>query len=505
VTQQTQQQGASQGPVKKRILVVDDNDDFRTVLSMSLQSKGYAISQAASGKEAALTLAAQSFDAILSDIEMPDLNGIQLLALLSTIKCPSPVLLMTGHEPTGYLEDAKKHGVAGFLLKPFSTQFLIERLEKVLSGFRPDVNAPPAAPQQRPASSFTASANTAASNPMLQAAPLAQVEPASLQMVGLEDLFVGKTLEFDLYILDSEGRPRRIGENRKEMDPHLRSAAKTGRFGDIYAVRSEYETVVMKNLGLLGSGRPNTDPPAEPAKQTEVLGTVQEKGIARLRCESVDPKLFRLCWSLSEVCLGIAVRQPGLALFVDDLLKESHDSLSRAVGTSVYSLLICHRLGWRSPATLYKIAFGAILHDIGLILVPESVRLKPDSQREIPERDDYERHPLHGVKLLRDVGLVAEEFTQIVGQHHENRLGTGYPARLREQAIFPLARVVALSNQFVDSILGGPGNAPMKVTDAWALMTGGLRGSFTPQVLQALGEVIGAPPETLVVRSSVSK
>jgi len=484
---------------KKRILVVDDNDDFRTVLCMSLQAKGYVISQASSGKEAAMILASQSFDAILSDIEMPELSGIQLIALLNTINCPSPVLLMTGHEPTGYLEDAKKHGVAGFLLKPFSTQFLVERLEKVLAGFRPDVSAPP---QKAPATEKRP--NSGSVPDPLTKAPVAQVQLSSLQLVGLEELFVGKTLEFDLYILDSDGRPRRIGENRRDMDPHLRAAAKSGRFGDAYALRSDYEAIVMKNLGLLGGGRlSSSESPADPERQSQVLQKIQEQGVSRLRCESVDPKLFKLCWSLSEVCLGIAVKQPGLSLFVDELLNPAHDSLTRAIGTSVYSLLISHRLGWRSPATLYKLAFGAVLHDIGLLLVPESVRLKPDSEREIQEREEFERHPIHGVKLLRDLGLIAEEFAQIVGQHHENRLGTGYPGKLREQGIFPLARVVAIADSFVDQILGAPGVIPKNVPGAWAhLSSGANRTTFAAQVLQALGEVLGAPIEAFSSRTA---
>src|SRR5690349_14072130 len=83
-------------PESANILVVDDEGAIRYSISKTLQRVGYQVSAAASGEEALEMLAEQNFDVVLTDIRMPGLTGVELLAKIKEKAPDSIVILMTG-------------------------------------------------------------------------------------------------------------------------------------------------------------------------------------------------------------------------------------------------------------------------------------------------------------------------------------------------------------------------------------------------------------------------
>src|SRR5690606_37650754 len=81
---------------------------------------------------------------------------------------------------------------------------------------------------------------------------------------------------------------------------------------------------------------------------------------------------------------------------------------------------------------------------------------KPKSQMTYDEVQLYESHPYRGMQMLVELGIVPDDVTSIVYEHHENAIGMGYPRRLRNPKIHPLARVVALADEFVNLTVSNP-------------------------------------------------
>jgi HD-GYP domain-containing protein (c-di-GMP phosphodiesterase class II) len=101
-----------------------------------------------------------------------------------------------------------------------------------------------------------------------------------------------------------------------------------------------------------------------------------------------------------------------------------------------------------SEATLYVLAQGAMLHDVGKIGVPEAVLSKPDRLTD-EEFALMRRHPLLGVEICQP--LHSRTITQalpIIRSHHERIDGRGYPDRLAGEEIPLLARIVAISDAY---------------------------------------------------------
>lgn len=116
------------------ILAVDDQKSMREMVRIVLESGGHQVTIAEDGVEALAIARAQSFDLVISDINMPNMNGISLvskLKLLPAFKF-TPILMLTT-ETSSYKKDkAKALGASGWLTKPFDPPRLINAVTKLL-------------------------------------------------------------------------------------------------------------------------------------------------------------------------------------------------------------------------------------------------------------------------------------------------------------------------------------------------------------------------------------
>ncbi len=118
------------------ILVVDDEPAVLEVCRRVLQRSGYHVVAAASGAEALARFQAERFDLLLSDIKMPDLDGLEVLRRVKEINPAIPVVLITGFGTLETAIRAVQLGAAGFLLKPFHGEDLSRAVEEALSKSR---------------------------------------------------------------------------------------------------------------------------------------------------------------------------------------------------------------------------------------------------------------------------------------------------------------------------------------------------------------------------------
>ena len=116
--------------MKKRILVVEDEDKLRRILELQLLDSGYDVVKAATAEEA-LPLIDRS-DLILTDLKLPGMTGIEMLQLVRRQDSHVPVIVMTAFGTVENAVDAMKAGAADFLLKPFSLDHLTTVVNKAL-------------------------------------------------------------------------------------------------------------------------------------------------------------------------------------------------------------------------------------------------------------------------------------------------------------------------------------------------------------------------------------
>ncbi len=118
-------------PERPKILVVDDEEAMREVLQRRLRGRGFRVRTAADGEEAVRLAAQFAPDAILSDVVLPDLSGLDLLAKFRAGDGAPPVILITAHGTIDLAVEAMKGGALDFLTKPLDYDRLVAILDTV--------------------------------------------------------------------------------------------------------------------------------------------------------------------------------------------------------------------------------------------------------------------------------------------------------------------------------------------------------------------------------------
>ena len=117
-----------------KILAVDDSKSMRQMVSMSLKSAGHDVTEAEDGVIAFDIAKTQSFDLIVTDINMPNMNGIELIHALRAL--PNfkftPILCLTTESSGDMKQKGKEAGATGWIVKPFSPEKLLSVINRVL-------------------------------------------------------------------------------------------------------------------------------------------------------------------------------------------------------------------------------------------------------------------------------------------------------------------------------------------------------------------------------------
>lgn len=111
-----------------RILVVEDERDLNRVISKRLESEGYSVDRCFDGEEALDFIDVGEFDAIIMDIMMPRINGIEVLKQMRSRNNTTPVLLLTARDGIGDRVNGLDAGADDYLVKPFAFEELLARI-----------------------------------------------------------------------------------------------------------------------------------------------------------------------------------------------------------------------------------------------------------------------------------------------------------------------------------------------------------------------------------------
>lgn len=115
------------------ILVVDDDTSMRMALCETLESCGYLVEAAANGSEALDKFRAGAFEAVITDMRMPGMSGMDVLKSIKKISPESPVILITAYGTVNTAVEAMKEGASDFIMKPFSLEDIEFVVKNVLA------------------------------------------------------------------------------------------------------------------------------------------------------------------------------------------------------------------------------------------------------------------------------------------------------------------------------------------------------------------------------------
>lgn len=117
-----------------KILAVDDSASMRQMVSFTLQGAGYEVVEASDGQDALSKAKQNQVDLVLSDVNMPVMDGIALIKQLRTLPNYkfTPILMLTTESAADKKSEGKAAGATGWIVKPFNPDQLLNTIKKVL-------------------------------------------------------------------------------------------------------------------------------------------------------------------------------------------------------------------------------------------------------------------------------------------------------------------------------------------------------------------------------------
>ncbi|MBF5096425.1 response regulator [Azospirillum sp. INR13] len=119
--------------VKKKVMTVDDSRTMRDMVSFTLRGAGYDVVEAADGQQAMSAIATNKVDLVITDLNMPVMDGLTLIRRLRAIPAHRtlPILMLTTEADESKKSEGRAAGATGWIVKPFNPDKLVSVVQKV--------------------------------------------------------------------------------------------------------------------------------------------------------------------------------------------------------------------------------------------------------------------------------------------------------------------------------------------------------------------------------------
>ncbi|WP_211112234.1 response regulator [Azospirillum soli] len=119
--------------VKKKVLTVDDSRTMRDMVAFTLKGAGYEVVEAGDGQQALSVIAANKVDLVITDLNMPVMDGLTLIRRLRATPAHKtlPILMLTTEADEKKKAEGRSVGATGWIVKPFNPEKLISVVQKV--------------------------------------------------------------------------------------------------------------------------------------------------------------------------------------------------------------------------------------------------------------------------------------------------------------------------------------------------------------------------------------
>jgi len=125
--------GATMNNDKKRILVVEDDEEMRSLLKDFIEAEGFEIDSVSNGSEAFRKLAKESFDLIITDVRMPGLTGLDILPGIRKLQPEASIIVITAFGSEEVSRRAFERGATAYLEKPIHLENLRDLVQRIVS------------------------------------------------------------------------------------------------------------------------------------------------------------------------------------------------------------------------------------------------------------------------------------------------------------------------------------------------------------------------------------
>jgi putative nucleotidyltransferase with HDIG domain len=503
-----------EGLSKETILFVDDEESILDVASEFFQVKGYDVHIAQNGRRAIEILEQEKIDCCFTDINMPEMDGLELAERIRTCDNSIPVIVMTGYPSLDNTIRTLKNGVVDFLIKPVNLNQMEICLRRVLRErhlfvenilLKQEVESKERLEKLNHELLYKVEELNILNRIMREFAAIGTTADVFQHLIDMT-VDVSHADESRFYVInEAVKRPFEVACTRSGVDG--RSACPDG---EATAGRRAMEQVIMDTVSdripLLiteNCGAKGLSPDIRSCMVVPL--TIREKVFGVLTA-SVHASANRFSekdlYYLSFMTQNAAHAIENLALYENiyenlfatlygfvkalesrDTYTQQHSDRVTQVAVAIAKVMGC------STEELDILNTGGRLHDIGKIGIRDSVLLKPGRLSE-EEFETIKQHPVIGAEIVGHLGLWDRE-QQLIRHHHERWDGNGYPDKLKGEDIPKLCRILSIADAYDAMASNRPYRKKMPEEKVLSIIKGGGGSQFDPVMVDVFMDLYG--------------
>lgn len=319
-------------------------------------------------------------------------------------------------------------------------------------------------------------------------------ETSEMVPIPLKEFVSGSVIPVDLFIRLSDDKYVLIAKEDSKTQMDQLQAYEHKQVEYLFVRRGDYNRYVGSNLVIAGVIISRAEIAAE--RKADFLARAGSSVMKEIEVLGLNVESFEHAKLVSQATTTLVESKSDLYGVISSLSKISDELLVHSVAVSAVSVMIGKAIGWTKRATFEKVALGGLLHDIGLKEIPVEILRKSRAEMSFEEIVIYESHAFRGMEILRTLPSVPDDIVSIAFEHHENAIGQGYPRKHRDLKLNPLAKVVALADQFVELTIRNPNClTPKPAAEALRYIEVTMGQPFNKEAFSALRLLVAKPAD----------
>lgn len=285
--------------------------------------------------------------------------------------------------------------------------------------------------------------------------------------VAIAEFIIGNKVPVNLFVRLAADKFILIGKAGQPTNKDQLRSYNNKEIQYLWVQRTDYGTVAQQSIALAGIVVAKKD--IDVKQKSTVVSAAARTVFTQLDHMGLNLEVYNNAKQITEAIVHMCDAHKDLAALFESIKNCSDQLLAHSMAVASVSVLIGNAIGWEKKLTLEKLSLGGMLHDIGKKTLPAELLKKPMAQMSPDEILHWETHPFRGMQLVQSLGIVPDDIVSIISEHHENSAGQGFPQRIRDVKIHPLAKVVGLADQFINLTMVNP-NCPTPKNSREALM-----------------------------------
>ncbi len=397
-----------------KILIVEDNKELAEILIDALEDENYQATWVENGLKAVEYLKENQTDLVISDIQMPEMDGVQLLSWIRKQDLHLPFIVISGFSKNLESHPEFINQIDEYLEKPFYKNQILDAVHLCLG--KKNVHA----------------------------------DTSGLFVkVPIQDIEVMDHARFDIFVKLEDGHTVKVFRKSEKIDAGRIKNYKEKKMPNFYVKRIDFQKLIEFQNYFLAAV--SCDQKVELKEKVELLSLTGEMIQEKIWDGNFKQEDFENAKLYAQTALSIFIEREDSFKLLKDFSTYYVDQYSHSIAVAMICNMIAGRFDMMTYKEKFNITLAAILHDIGKTKLTDEILNTPLAQMGFRQREEYYKHVDFGVQILLNLNEVPNEIIRLVQFHHRFRNGEGFPVELDAKNVDYRIQILQAANLFCET------------------------------------------------------